>query len=500
VTTGGSPTGGVTTGGVATAGAAGTAGTGGTGGSPASVWDGYQVSCDRKDDDGDGFSECEGDCDDANPAVVPIVVDANVAVAGDGTPANPFKTIAQAAAVLSSRTCRTIVLRPGTYTDGNVAVPAITSTGGPTVTFWQPPAGSYAIRSVTTGGLLVRGITIRSTGSTRSRGIYLLRPASGGYCGSLTVEASILEGLDHAVTFWECVGTALIQSNVFRNSSCAYDSMYPNCGAVTDQAGTMGDITINILDNQFDSNTSGGRGAAIAISHIAGRIERNVFANNAAAYEGGAVYLGSSGSAANFYLRNNWFGGNTSQRSGGGVYASVGSVINLYVENNVFNANIASADGGGAYLYGPAGAGRELVNNTFVDNSANRGGQVHIRLWPGGVTANAFIFSQGGGGVSAETWTDAASAPVFTYNDAYQNLPDYTGALTALTITGQDGNIAVDPGLVLLLDDLNPNNDDLHLGTTSPLRDAGPPRPASMNDVDGSRNDIGAYGGPYGVW
>jgi hypothetical protein len=114
--------------------------------------------------------------------------------------------------------------------------------------------------------------------------------------------------------------------------------------------------------------------------------------------------------------------------------------------------------------------------------------------------ANAFIFSQGGGGLSAETWTDIANAPVFTYNDTYQNLPDFTGALTSLTITGQDGNISQDPGFVTLVDDLNPSNDDLHLQSSSSLRDAGPSRPASMNDVDGSRNDIGAYGGPYGGW
>jgi hypothetical protein len=41
--------------------------------------------------------------------------------------------------------------------------------------------------------------------------------------------------------------------------------------------------------------------------------------------------------------------------------------------------------------------------------------------------------------------------------------------------------------------------DDLTLGSGSPLIDAGPDT-ASWNDGDGSRNDIGIYGGPAGGW
>jgi hypothetical protein len=49
------------------------------------------------------------------------------------------------------------------------------------------------------------------------------------------------------------------------------------------------------------------------------------------------------------------------------------------------------------------------------------------------------------------------------------------------------GNIFVNPMLV--------SGDDFHLQAFSPLIDAGDP---SVQDVDGSRSDIGAYGGPYG--
>jgi hypothetical protein len=38
---------------------------------------------------------------------------------------------------------------------------------------------------------------------------------------------------------------------------------------------------------------------------------------------------------------------------------------------------------------------------------------------------------------------------------------------------------------------------DLHLASGSPAIDAGAPE---INDGDGSRSDIGAYGGPGSVW
>ncbi len=51
----------------------------------------------------------------------------------------------------------------------------------------------------------------------------------------------------------------------------------------------------------------------------------------------------------------------------------------------------------------------------------------------------------------------------------------------------------VDPELV------DPNAGDFHLRVGSPLVDAGDPDSA-YDDADGSRNDIGAFGGPYGNW
>ncbi len=60
-----------------------------------------------------------------------------------------------------------------------------------------------------------------------------------------------------------------------------------------------------------------------------------------------------------------------------------------------------------------------------------------------------------------------------------------------------DANQKANPGFVAYTADGNPAADDLHLGEGSPATDAGDP---VLIDADGSRSDIGAYGGELGDW
>ena len=60
-------------------------------------------------------------------------------------------------------------------------------------------------------------------------------------------------------------------------------------------------------------------------------------------------------------------------------------------------------------------------------------------------------------------------------------------------VNWQNGNLDADP---LFFD---PENNDFHLQEGSPCNDAGNPAP-EYNNADGSRNDMGAYGGPKGGW
>jgi hypothetical protein len=73
----------------------------------------------------------------------------------------------------------------------------------------------------------------------------------------------------------------------------------------------------------------------------------------------------------------------------------------------------------------------------------------------------------------------------FEYNDVYYCETGFYESGSAGT-----GCISVDPGFV------NPG-DDFHLGNSSSCRNAGDP---AILDVDSSRSDMGAYGGPGGEW
>ncbi len=78
------------------------------------------------------------------------------------------------------------------------------------------------------------------------------------------------------------------------------------------------------------------------------------------------------------------------------------------------------------------------------------------------------------------------------YSDVWDNAEgDWGGAFSDLT--GTAGNISADPLFVSWSDD-STANDDLHLTASSPCLDTGHP---SRTDADGSRSDMGAYGGEY---
>ncbi len=120
------------------------------------------------------------------------------------------------------------------------------------------------------------------------------------------------------------------------------------------------------------------------------------------------------------------------------------------------------------------------INNTFFENTTG------MRLMEG---ANAApmrnnIFAYNGTGVLAESGATAASA----YNDFFRNTSSVLGVQP-------DATDLVKEPLFVDMDATPPN---LHLRQVSKLHDAGDPDP-QYNDKDGSRNDVGADGGPQGA-
>jgi hypothetical protein len=78
--------------------------------------------------------------------------------------------------------------------------------------------------------------------------------------------------------------------------------------------------------------------------------------------------------------------------------------------------------------------------------------------------------------------------PVLQYNNSWNNNINYENGINPDTT-----NLSVDP--MVVNDDTTQGKLDFHLQKYSPLIDAGDP---NILDRDGSRSDIGLYGGPYG--
>lgn len=186
---------------------------------------------------------------------------------------------------------------------------------------------------------------------------------------------------------------------------------------------------------------------------------------------------------------------------------NVGGAILIYdaqsglLLNNVITGNEVEHYDDELDQYGAIGAGIYvylcddclIYNNVVDDNVAPRSGVGGISLGVG-ATATAYnntITSNLAGGI----WIADPAVSSADYNTLYDNW-DVAGVEPQNYCAGDPGEhdlVDVDP----LYND--PLSLDYSLQIGSQCIDAGHPD-ALFDDVDGTRNDMGAYGGPYGDW
>ncbi len=181
-------------------------------------------------------------------------------------------------------------------------------------------------------------------------------------------------------------------------------------------------------------------------------------------------------SASSPAISANWFTRNT----GAAIYVLSQSYPTIY-------QNVLQDNHDGIVLEGSPEAGDaspHILNNTIVTGSG-AGIRCADQAFP--AIGNNIIAFNSDFGVLCQ----GSSVPTLSYNDVYGNTPeDFGGRCTA-----SDTDMSVDPGFTTFTNDGNPDNDDLHTSSDSPTHDAGNPFP-EYDDPDGSRNDLGAYGGP----
>lgn len=214
---------------------------------------------------------------------------------------------------------------------------------------------------------------------------------------------------------------------------------------------------------------------------------------------------------------------NRSERVGGGILTDGNnSIINCTIDNNSLSLFYGGA---GLFQY----EGELFIRNTkFIRNSTNREGGAII------IIANAEIYnclfeknrSGAGGGIMIEETGVANIVNCFFYKNMSPST-NYSGAVAnrgevlimntiiwknsgkkgyKLYVRYSEYTTSDEFGNLLFLGlgnlKLNPlfiniNGGNYHLSEDSPCVNAGNPNEA-FNDVDGTRNNIGIYGGPYG--
>ncbi len=190
---------------------------------------------------------------------------------------------------------------------------------------------------------------------------------------------------------------------------------------------------------------------------------------------------------------------NNSYSLGGGLAleGTGGSIVTA--ENLLVVGNSARAEGGGIQV--ETGESLTMTQSTVIGNTAPDGGGVYgygtLSIASSIIAYNAYFSGGYGGGLYD---TNSANAAAVAFSDVSGNdTPEVYGAGTVFT-AGSNGNLSEDPLFVSWTTGADWTTQDLHLQTTadgyaadSPCVDAGD---SSTSDRDGSRADMGFYGGP----
>lgn len=318
-------------------------------------------------------------------------------------------------------------------------------------------------------------------------------------------------------------GTAAVNGNTFTDNS-SFD----------DGGGLRLKLSSASVDNNvFERNWAAQTGGGMAITHMGTTLSGNVFTDNTSAW-GGALELYEAASTLSFntYTRNiatrgggaihidiGWdpiffedeafedndantvggsvfidspartglgfvtsfvrvtMGGGTAGR-GGAIYVEEGEI---QVANTIITENVATTSGGGIFLEGASGS---ISNSVFWANTAPQGAALSVENSPSVSVRNTIISRNT---ASAAVRVTAGAAPAWSYMDMYGNTPRDFAGVPPVGV----GNVVFVP---LFGDAIG---GDFSLKTGSRLIDAGDP---AILDADGLRSDIGAFGGPGGIW
>ena len=310
---------------------------------------------------------------------------------------------------------------------------------------------------------------------------------------------------DDAGGFRHYIGSSLIQGNTISFNSAGDDG----------GGAKMSHSEHEFFDNVLEGNVAGDAGGGLELdndsSHVAGctfvdnqayrgaglhnwrtettfTIETSTFEGNRATDCGGGLSFDNS--PYRITVRDLWLEGNEANDGAGlctdRIYRDpedVGGAEGYFqdtilaISNVGFTGNIAADDGGAIYVR----AGDVTIANVTMANNAGAGASA-MAVKGSAVSLSNSIVSENTRGVAlyVEDTEDGPGSIAVTYTDFWAN----DGVASGMgDPTGSGGNISGDPRLA----------SSLELLSGSAAIDAGDP---ALTDPDGSRSDMGMYGGP----
>jgi predicted GH43/DUF377 family glycosyl hydrolase len=281
---------------------------------------------------------------------------------------------------------------------------------------------------------------------------------------------------------------AKIVDNIIRENTISSGSS-GRFGAGILFSGNQQDIAVirnnKIIMNTIKDGSAWGAGIGIATKgklYLENNIIKDNVCNGWTSSRGGAIAIdGAYDFLGDIYISENWISHNNTIKSlfgdalGGGLFMRN---INPILTNNVISNNYADESGGGIFLTTNSNHARpetplKVINNTITKNSTDIGGGISLNNSGSHADIENCII-----------WDNMASS--------YPEIELYNGASVNVTYSdikggfGDTTNIDADPLFSDTLFHLDPEE--------SPCIDAGNPS-ILCDDPDGTRNDMGAYGG-----
>ena len=313
---------------------------------------------------------------------------------------------------------------------------------------------------------------------------------AGGFGAALYIEVSTLTMRDSAFfdNWAEGSGGAVMMGG---GSATIVRSRFEGNGVGVGSGGALvvGGATVNIAHSVFRGNWGSVAGALEAYNAEMD-IEDTIFEDNSAYYSTGAGALLANSTILN--MRHCIVADNKAWGSGGGISLvdSSGVIENSKFINNMSLNGTASTGGGGISIEDSSPIIRYCVftgNSSFETDYSGAGGGIRVQ----GESSNPFIlFSVLAYNDEYNLYNDPDNPgnPTLLYSDLY-SLPAHPNHNLGLLPVS---NLTVEPGF---LEYTNGLPSEWHLASNSPLVNAASP---ALEDPDGSRADMGAYGGEGG--